>query len=86
MTERPLFFHISPDGCGDARLARLFRRNGHAAVCHDNGRLAEDILFGKLEKGGTVRIGLDKEGDKLTFEIVESKSSPREETVEPVDA
>jgi ATP-dependent Clp protease ATP-binding subunit ClpA len=39
-----------------------------------------------LEKGGTVRIGLDKEADKLTFEIVESKSSPREETVEPVDA
>jgi ATP-dependent Clp protease ATP-binding subunit ClpA len=48
--------------------------------------LAEDILFGKLEKGGTVRIGLDRETDKLTFEIVESRSTPREETVEPVDA
>ena len=47
MTGTPLFFHISPDGCGEARLARLFRRNGHAAVCHDNGRLAEDILFSK---------------------------------------
>ena len=47
---------------------------------------AEDILFGRLEKGGTVRIGLDKEADKLTFDIVASKSSPREETVEPVDA
>lgn len=55
MTERPagkpLFFHISPDWCGDARLARLFRRNGHAAVCHDNGRLAEDILF-SMASGG----------------------------------
>ena len=48
--------------------------------------LAEDILFGKLEKGGTVRIDLDREKDQLTFEVVESKSSPREETVEPVDA
>ena len=51
MTEGPLFFHISPDGCGDARLARLFRRNGHAAVCHDNGRLAEDILFARATGG-----------------------------------
>jgi len=48
--------------------------------------LAEDILFGRLEKGGTVRIDLDKEADLLVFEVVESKSHPREETVEPVDA
>ncbi len=48
--------------------------------------LAEELLFGKLEKGGTVRVDLDKEKDKLTFEVVASKSSPREETVEPVDA
>ncbi|MDQ1900381.1 glycosyl transferase family 90 [Paracoccus sp. WLY502] len=51
MTPGPLFFHISPEGCGEARLARLFRRNGHAAVCHDNGRLAEDILFAKASGG-----------------------------------
>jgi ATP-dependent Clp protease ATP-binding subunit ClpA len=48
--------------------------------------LAEDILFGKLEKGGTVRIDLDTEADLLVFEVVESKSKPHEETVEPVDA
>jgi ATP-dependent Clp protease ATP-binding subunit ClpA len=48
--------------------------------------LAEELLFGKLEKGGTVCVDLDKENDKLTFEVVASKSSPREETVEPVDA
>jgi ATP-dependent Clp protease ATP-binding subunit ClpA len=64
---------------GARPLARVIQENIKKA-------LAEDILFGKLEKGGTVRIGLDKEADKLTFEIVESKSSPREETVEPVDA
>ncbi|HWT96753.1 MAG TPA: ATP-dependent Clp protease ATP-binding subunit ClpA [Terriglobales bacterium] len=48
--------------------------------------LADDILFGKLEKGGTVRIDLAKEGDKLTFDIIESKGQSREETVEPVEA
>jgi ATP-dependent Clp protease ATP-binding subunit ClpA len=64
---------------GARPLARVIQENIKKA-------LAEDILFGRLEKGGTVRIALDKEADKLTFEIVESKSSPREETVEPVDA
>jgi ATP-dependent Clp protease ATP-binding subunit ClpA len=48
--------------------------------------LADDILFGRLEKGGTVRIDLAKEGDKLTFDIIESKGQSREETVEPVEA
>ncbi|MGH6894136.1 MAG: ATP-dependent Clp protease ATP-binding subunit ClpA, partial [Dongiaceae bacterium] len=59
-----------------------------ARVIQDNIKkaLAEDILFGRLEKGGTVRIDLDRENDKLTFEVVESKSTPREETVEPIDA
>lgn len=55
MTAAPLFFHISPDWCGEARLARLFRRNGHAAVCHDDGRLAEDILFARASGGEALR-------------------------------
>ena len=29
--------------------------------------LTDEILFGKLENGGTVRIGLDAENDKLSF-------------------
>lgn len=45
MTGRPLFFDISPDGCGEEHLAQMFRRRGHRTVCHDRGRLAEDILF-----------------------------------------
>jgi len=87
--------HVSIDLSEDARkwLAQkgfdpLYGARPLARVIqeHIKKALAEDILFGRLEKGGTVRIGLDKEADKLTFEIVESKSSPREETVEPVDA
>jgi ATP-dependent Clp protease ATP-binding subunit ClpA len=87
--------HVSIELSEDARkwLAQkgfdpLYGARPLARVIQENIKksLAEDILFGKLEKGGTVRIGLDKEADKLAFEIVESKSSPREETVEPVDA
>ncbi|MET1027704.1 MAG: ATP-dependent Clp protease ATP-binding subunit ClpA, partial [Dongiaceae bacterium] len=48
--------------------------------------LADDILFGRLEKGGTVRIGFDPETDKLTFDIIEGKGQSSEETVEPVEA
>jgi ATP-dependent Clp protease ATP-binding subunit ClpA len=29
--------------------------------------LTDEILFGKLENGGTVRIGLDADNDKLSF-------------------
>ncbi|MDE2030415.1 MAG: AAA family ATPase, partial [Alphaproteobacteria bacterium] len=31
--------------------------------------LAEELLFGKLQKGGAVTVGLDKEEDKLSFDI-----------------
>lgn len=51
MTGEPLFFHISPDGCGEDRLAHLFHRNGLPAICHDGGRLAEDMLFAKASGG-----------------------------------
>ena len=87
--------HVSIELSDDARkwLAQkgfdpLYGARPLARVIQENIKksLAEDILFGKLEKGGTVRIGLDRENDKLTFEVVESKSTPREETVEPVDA
>jgi ATP-dependent Clp protease ATP-binding subunit ClpA len=30
--------------------------------------LAEELLFGHLQKGGAVTVGLDKEADKLTFD------------------
>jgi len=32
--------------------------------------LADEILFGKLKKGGLVKVGLDKKNDKLIFEIL----------------
>jgi ATP-dependent Clp protease ATP-binding subunit ClpA len=32
--------------------------------------LADEILFGKLKHGGTVRVLLDRETDKLAFEFI----------------
>ncbi|HIC66504.1 MAG TPA: hypothetical protein EYO87_11000, partial [Paracoccus sp.] len=45
----PIFFHISPEWCGDARLVRLFRRNGHRAAMGENGDLAARILLAEAE-------------------------------------
>ncbi|WP_119301229.1 ATP-dependent Clp protease ATP-binding subunit ClpA [Dongia deserti] len=87
--------HVTIELAEDARkwLAQkgfdpLYGARPLARVIQENIKkpLAEDILFGRLEKGGMVRIGLDREADKLTFDIAEGKSAPREETVEPVDA
>lgn len=38
-------FHISPEGCGEQDLARIFAANGHPVACHEGGRLAADILY-----------------------------------------
>lgn len=45
MTQAPLFFHISPDWCGEARLAQMFQLNGHEALDGERGALASEILF-----------------------------------------
>src|SRR5215813_1306787 len=74
--------HVNIELSDDARkwLAQkgfdpLYGARPLARVIQENIKkpLAEDILFGKLEKGGTVRVALDRENDKLTFEVVESK-------------
>jgi ATP-dependent Clp protease ATP-binding subunit ClpA len=46
---------------------------------HIKKPLAEEILFGWLSKGGTVRVGLD--GDKLAFEFPDAKPSGEEKKV-----
>ena len=40
---------------------------------HVKKPMAEELLFGKLAKGGTVKIGHDKRKDELTFKFVEDK-------------
>jgi ATP-dependent Clp protease ATP-binding subunit ClpA len=38
--------------------------------------LAEELLFGSLQKGGVVLVGFDKEGEKLTFKFEASPPLP----------
>jgi ATP-dependent Clp protease ATP-binding subunit ClpA len=44
---------------------------------HVKKPMAEELLFGKLSKGGTVKIGHDKKTDELTFKYVEDKPAKR---------
>ena len=40
---------------------------------HVKKPMAEELLFGKLAKGGTVKIGIDKKKDELTFKYIDEK-------------
>ncbi|HEX3652459.1 MAG TPA: ATP-dependent Clp protease ATP-binding subunit ClpA [Rhizomicrobium sp.] len=51
------------DAFGARPLARVIQD-------HIKKPLADEILFGKLKNGGTVRVLLDREADKLVFEFV----------------
>ncbi|NQY14670.1 MAG: ATP-dependent Clp protease ATP-binding subunit ClpA [Henriciella sp.] len=44
---------------------------------HVKKPMAEELLFGKLSKGGTVKIGHDKKKDILTFKYVDEKPAKR---------
>ena len=56
---------------------------------HIKKPLADEILFGKLRSGGTVRVLLDRDNDSLAFEFItdqkpahsaaEGKKKPKEE-------
>src|SRR6202035_4747866 len=51
------------DAFGARPLARVIQE-------HIKKPLADEILFGKLKNGGTVRVLLDREADKLAFEFI----------------
>ncbi|HEY3919023.1 MAG TPA: ATP-dependent Clp protease ATP-binding subunit ClpA [Stellaceae bacterium] len=48
--------------------------------------LAEELLFGKLVKGGVVKVSVDKETDKLIFSCEEATTPPRPATPDEPDA
>ena len=50
---------------------------------HIKKPLAEELLFGSLAKGGTVRVSVDKEADKLVFAFA---PRPPSSTTEPKEA
>ncbi|MDG5495461.1 ATP-dependent Clp protease ATP-binding subunit ClpA [Niveispirillum sp. BGYR6] len=49
---------------------------------HVKKPLAEELLFGRLSKGGAVRVVLNKEGKGLSFDYAEPKGGKQEDKVE----
>jgi ATP-dependent Clp protease ATP-binding subunit ClpA len=67
---------------------KLFGARPLGRVIQENVKkpLAEELLFGKLTKGGVVKVSVDKAIDKLTFAIEEATTPPRPATPDGPDA
>ena len=50
---------------------------------HIKKPLAEELLFGRLTKGGVVKIAVDKDTDKLTLDIIEGNTKKDQKQAEP---
>ncbi len=75
LADRDVTFDLTPEATrwlGEKGYDDQFGARPLARVIQDNIKksLADEILFGKLKDGGTVRILLDREADKLVFEFV----------------
>jgi ATP-dependent Clp protease ATP-binding subunit ClpA len=75
LTDRDVTFDLTPEAAqwlGEKGYDDAFGARPLARVIQDNIKkpLADEILFGKLKDGGTVRILLDREADKLAFEFI----------------
>jgi ATP-dependent Clp protease ATP-binding subunit ClpA len=67
---------------------KLFGARPLGRVIQENVKkpLAEELLFGKLTKGGLVKVSVDTATDKLTFTFEEATSPARPATPEEPDA
>jgi ATP-dependent Clp protease ATP-binding subunit ClpA len=75
LADRDVTFDLTPEATrwlGEKGYDDQFGARPLARVIQDHIKkpLADEILFGKLKDGGTVRILLDREADKLVFEFV----------------
>jgi ATP-dependent Clp protease ATP-binding subunit ClpA len=59
---------------GEKGYDKLYGARPLARVIQEHVKkpLAEELLFGRLSKGGAVRVGVDEEGKTLTFTFVEA--------------
>ncbi|HET7083326.1 MAG TPA: ATP-dependent Clp protease ATP-binding subunit ClpA [Rhizomicrobium sp.] len=87
LADRDVTFDLTPEATrwlGEKGYDDAFGARPLARVIQDNIKkpLADEILFGKLKGGGTVRVLLDREKDKLAFEFIpaaEAKPRPPRE-------
>jgi len=82
LVDRDVTFDLTPEATrwlGEKGYDDAFGARPLARVIQDNIKkpLADEILFGKLKDGGTVRVLLDRENDKLAFEFVAADAKPR---------
>jgi len=75
LTDRDVTFDLTPEATrwlGQKGYDDAFGARPLARVIQDHIKkpLADEILFGKLKGGGTVRVLLDREADKLVFEFI----------------
>ncbi|HEY0104718.1 MAG TPA: ATP-dependent Clp protease ATP-binding subunit ClpA [Rhizomicrobium sp.] len=83
LVDRDVTFDLTPEATrwlGEKGYDDAFGARPLARVIQENLKkpLADEILFGKLKDGGTVRVLLDREADKLAFEfITESNKKPK---------
>ncbi|MSO65148.1 MAG: ATP-dependent Clp protease ATP-binding subunit ClpA [Alphaproteobacteria bacterium] len=74
--DRRVDIQLSPEAktwLGERGYDRLYGARPLARVIQEHLKkpLADELLFGRLAKGGTVKVGLDKEGDKLAFTVAD---------------
>ncbi|MBN9590445.1 MAG: ATP-dependent Clp protease ATP-binding subunit ClpA [Alphaproteobacteria bacterium] len=83
LADRDVTFELTPEATrwlGEKGYDDSFGARPLARVIQDNIKkpLADEILFGKLKGGGTVRVLLDREQDKLAFEFIPAaEAKPR---------
>jgi len=78
LIDRDVTFDLTPEATrwlGEKGYDDAFGARPLARVIQDHIKkpLADEILFGKLQNGGTVRVLLDREHDKLVFEFITDK-------------
>jgi len=82
LTDRDVTFDLTPEATrwlGEKGYDDHFGARPLARVIQDHIKkpLADEILFGKLKNGGTVRVLLDREKDALVFEFITDGDSPK---------
>ncbi|HEY8255293.1 MAG TPA: ATP-dependent Clp protease ATP-binding subunit ClpA [Rhizomicrobium sp.] len=80
LADRDVTFDLTPEATrwlGEKGYDDAFGARPLARVIQDNIKkpLADEILFGALKDGGTVRVLLDREKDKLVFEFIPAKDA-----------
>jgi ATP-dependent Clp protease ATP-binding subunit ClpA len=81
LIDRDVTFDLTPEATrwlGEKGYDDAFGARPLARVIQDNIKkpLADEILFGRLKHGGTVRVLLDREADKLAFEFITDEVEP----------